>query len=186
MFDLGIQELIVIFAVALMVFGPKRLPELARNLGKGVAELKKAMFDIRREIDEEVGGVAKLDLENLSASSDDLKKALKEKAMEAAGIDEVPSIPENLDDVLKGVSAGVDKADAPPEEDAAAAEPDVAEPDVNEDPLIDAGDAGDAGVEEDTSAAEPEDPYGGLSAEERVAPEPENEDEQNPSGARDA
>ncbi|NIR25464.1 MAG: twin-arginine translocase TatA/TatE family subunit, partial [Gammaproteobacteria bacterium] len=34
MFDLGIQELVVIFVVALLVFGPKRLPELARTMGK--------------------------------------------------------------------------------------------------------------------------------------------------------
>lgn len=55
MFDLGFQELIVIFAVALMVFGPKKLPELAQNLGKGVAHLKKALFDVKQEINKEAG-----------------------------------------------------------------------------------------------------------------------------------
>jgi len=55
MFDLGIQELIVIFVVALLVFGPKRLPELARNMGKGVAHLKKALFDMKQEINKEAG-----------------------------------------------------------------------------------------------------------------------------------
>ncbi len=186
MFDLGIQELVVIFIVALLVFGPKRLPELAKNMGKGVAELKKAMFDIRHEIDQEVGGVTKLDLENLPTSSDDLKKALEEKAMEAVGFNDEP-IPENPDDVLKGVNEGGDKADGPPEEDTAAAEPDVKEPDVKEPDVKEPDvkeapltDAGDAGVGEDTSAAEPEDPYGGLSAEERVAPE--EDDEQDNSG----
>ncbi|HEC97338.1 MAG TPA: twin-arginine translocase subunit TatB [Nitrospirae bacterium] len=54
MFDLGIQELIVIFAVVLIVFGPKKLPELARSLGKGVAELKKALNGIKDQIDTEV------------------------------------------------------------------------------------------------------------------------------------
>ena len=41
MFDIGIQELIVIFLVALFVFGPDKLPELARNIGKLVAQLKR-------------------------------------------------------------------------------------------------------------------------------------------------
>ncbi len=50
MFDLGIQELVVIFVVALIVFGPKRLPELGRTLGKGILELKKAMEGVREQI----------------------------------------------------------------------------------------------------------------------------------------
>jgi TatA/E family protein of Tat protein translocase len=52
-FDLGIQELIVIFVVALIVFGPKRLPELGKTLGKGLFELKKAMEGIKDQINEE-------------------------------------------------------------------------------------------------------------------------------------
>lgn len=43
MFDLGTQELILIFIVAFTVFGPKKLPELGRTLGKGIRELKAAM-----------------------------------------------------------------------------------------------------------------------------------------------
>jgi TatA/E family protein of Tat protein translocase len=54
MFDLGIQELIVIFVVALIVFGPKRLPELGRSLGKGLAELKKAMQGVKEQMDVEM------------------------------------------------------------------------------------------------------------------------------------
>ena len=53
MFDLGIQELIVIFVVALIVFGPKRLPELGKTLGKGLFELKKAMEGIKEQMSEE-------------------------------------------------------------------------------------------------------------------------------------
>jgi len=52
-FDLGIQELIVIFVVALIVFGPKRLPELGKTLGKGLFELKKAMEGIKEQMSEE-------------------------------------------------------------------------------------------------------------------------------------
>lgn len=54
MFDLGIQELIVIFVVALLVFGPNRLPELGRSLGKGIAELKRAMQGIKEQVDAEM------------------------------------------------------------------------------------------------------------------------------------
>lgn len=54
MFDLGIQELIVIFIVALLVFGPKRLPELGRTLGKGIAELKRAMHGVKEQMDAEL------------------------------------------------------------------------------------------------------------------------------------
>lgn len=54
MFDLGFQELVVIFVVALLVFGPKKLPELARNMGKGIGHLRKAMLDIKSEVEKEV------------------------------------------------------------------------------------------------------------------------------------
>ncbi|HAK88343.1 MAG: twin arginine-targeting protein translocase TatB [Nitrospirae bacterium GWC2_46_6] len=54
MFDLGIQELIVIFVVALLVFGPKRLPELGRTIGKGLAELKRAMHGVKEQMDAEM------------------------------------------------------------------------------------------------------------------------------------
>ncbi|MDI6744720.1 MAG: Sec-independent protein translocase protein TatB [Thermodesulfovibrionales bacterium] len=54
MFDIGMQELILIFIVALLVFGPKRLPELGRTIGKGMAELKKAMYDIKEQMDSEL------------------------------------------------------------------------------------------------------------------------------------
>lgn len=53
MFDLGFQELIIIFVVALLVFGPKKLPEVGRSLGRGLAELKKAMRGIQDSMREE-------------------------------------------------------------------------------------------------------------------------------------
>ena len=50
MFGLGFQELLVIFVVALLVFGPNRLPELARSLGKSLNEFRRASSDLRRSI----------------------------------------------------------------------------------------------------------------------------------------
>ncbi|MGC1402117.1 MAG: twin-arginine translocase TatA/TatE family subunit [Thermodesulfobacteriota bacterium] len=47
MFGIGMPELLLILAVALIVLGPKKLPELARSLGKGLAELKKSTEELK-------------------------------------------------------------------------------------------------------------------------------------------
>jgi TatA/E family protein of Tat protein translocase len=52
--SLGIPELILIFIVALLVFGPKRLPEIGRTLGKALGEFKKATDDLKSTIEREV------------------------------------------------------------------------------------------------------------------------------------
>jgi TatA/E family protein of Tat protein translocase len=49
-FNLGFTEMAVIFIVALLVFGPSKLPELARNLGKSLNEFRRASNDLRRSI----------------------------------------------------------------------------------------------------------------------------------------
>jgi sec-independent protein translocase protein TatA len=52
--SLGIQEMIVIFVIALIVFGPKKLPEIGKSLGKGIAEFKKASSDLVKTWENEV------------------------------------------------------------------------------------------------------------------------------------
>ena len=52
--SLGFPELILIFIVALIVFGPKRLPEIGRTLGKALGEFKKATDDLKNTIEREV------------------------------------------------------------------------------------------------------------------------------------
>jgi len=47
MFDIGLQELVVIFAIALLVFGPRRLPELGRALGRAMREFRRASDEFR-------------------------------------------------------------------------------------------------------------------------------------------
>ncbi|MGE5699326.1 MAG: Sec-independent protein translocase protein TatB [Deltaproteobacteria bacterium] len=52
MFGIGFQEMILILVVVLIFFGPKRLPDLAKSLGKGLAEFKKASEEVKKGIDE--------------------------------------------------------------------------------------------------------------------------------------
>lgn len=51
MFDIGLQELVVIFVVALLVFGPKNLPQLGRSLGRAMREFRRASDEFRSTIE---------------------------------------------------------------------------------------------------------------------------------------
>ena len=51
MFGLGPMELVLIFLVVLLVFGAKRIPEIAHGIGKGITEFKKAARDVTDEFD---------------------------------------------------------------------------------------------------------------------------------------
>jgi sec-independent protein translocase protein TatA len=52
--SIGMPELILIFIVALLVFGPKKLPELGKSLGRGLAEFKRASEDLKKTIEDEI------------------------------------------------------------------------------------------------------------------------------------
>jgi len=52
--SIGMPELILIFVVALLVFGPKKLPEIGKSIGKGLAEFKRASDDLKRTIEHEI------------------------------------------------------------------------------------------------------------------------------------
>jgi len=71
MFGIGFQEMLIILVVVLIFFGPKRLPDLAKSLGKGIAEFKKASEEVRKGIEdavkEESAGEAPKTPEDLSA-----------------------------------------------------------------------------------------------------------------------
>ena len=78
MFDLGTQELIVIFIVAFLVFGPKKLPELGRTLGKGIRDLKAAMRGVTASFEDAGADVA----EELKAAKSGLEESVY-KSIEA-------------------------------------------------------------------------------------------------------
>jgi len=88
MFDIGFQELIIIFVVALLVVGPKKLPEVGRSVGRGIAELKKALQGVKDTIYEEGRSV--------TSELPDFKKALGPDIGKGLGPD-TGSDPERLD-----------------------------------------------------------------------------------------
>lgn len=52
--SIGMPELIIIFVIALIIFGPRKLPELGRSLGKSLGEFKRASNDLRNTLEEEI------------------------------------------------------------------------------------------------------------------------------------
>ena len=52
--SIGMPELIIIFMIALIIFGPRKLPELGRSLGKSLGEFKRASNELRNTLDEEI------------------------------------------------------------------------------------------------------------------------------------
>jgi TatA/E family protein of Tat protein translocase len=78
MFGIGMPELILILVVALIVIGPKKLPDLAKSLGKAMGEFKKATNEIKDSMQLDSG------IQEVKTSFEDLEKELK-KPVENAG-----------------------------------------------------------------------------------------------------
>jgi TatA/E family protein of Tat protein translocase len=52
--SIGMPELIIIFVIALIIFGPRKLPELGRSLGKSINEFKRASNELKSTLEEEI------------------------------------------------------------------------------------------------------------------------------------
>ena len=104
MFGIGLPELIIIFVVALVVFGPKKLPDLAKSLGKGLAEFKKASDELRTSVESDLS---------------DLKVDLKEETYnpEVASRAETLAVSETQPPELEGPPAEQPSEMGPYEED---------------------------------------------------------------------
>jgi TatA/E family protein of Tat protein translocase len=96
MFGIGLPELIVIMVIALIVIGPSKLPDLARALGKGLAEFKKASQEIKNSLnlDEEIRTIKKETTETLNDFKESIDKAATDMADDAA--DATPEVNEPL------------------------------------------------------------------------------------------
>ena len=89
MFGIGFQEMLIILVVVLIFFGPKRLPDLAKSLGKGIAEFKKASEEVRKGIED---AVKEESVEEAPKPPEDL--SAYGKAPGSAAAPSVPSTPE--------------------------------------------------------------------------------------------
>ena len=83
MFGIGTTELIIIMFIILLIFGAKKLPELAQGLGKGIREFKKASNDIQEELsmnkpDEQI----RSNENDMKDDKDDKKDAMKSEEKE--------------------------------------------------------------------------------------------------------
>lgn len=54
MFDIGFQELIIIFLVALIVFGPQKLPEIGQTLGRWMVEIRRGINHAKAQVESEL------------------------------------------------------------------------------------------------------------------------------------
>ena len=75
--NLGMQEIIVIFILALIVFGPRKLPELGKSLGKGLAEFKRASNELKQTWEDEV---------RLDKEKEEMSQILKDSAINPSEI----------------------------------------------------------------------------------------------------
>jgi TatA/E family protein of Tat protein translocase len=82
MFNLTLPELVVIFVVALIVFGPNKLPEIGRALGKGIGELKKALNGVKEQVDSEINTINQPPSDEGRPQGDNANQTLENKSAE--------------------------------------------------------------------------------------------------------
>lgn len=94
--NIGSQEMIFIFVIALLFFGGKKLPELARGLGKGIREFKDASENIKRDINDQINDFEK-DIDRKASKSDAAKPVATETGTTEDAATEVPKLDQSVD-----------------------------------------------------------------------------------------
>jgi TatA/E family protein of Tat protein translocase len=131
MFNIGLPELLIIVAIALIVFGPNKLPELARAFGRAMREFKKATEEVKESFEAETKDLEELK-NTLSGERDNLLTDLAEGASETP--EEAPSSSEATTEGIMESEAST-YAEAPPVEEASpSSESGKAEKDKKEGP----------------------------------------------------
>jgi TatA/E family protein of Tat protein translocase len=99
MFGIGIPELLLILAIALIVIGPKKLPDLAKSMGRALNEFKKATSEFKDslDIDDDVKNLKKPfnDINNDIRGA--LRKTTRKRHTETDIINSAPPLPESTD-----------------------------------------------------------------------------------------
>ena len=112
MFDIGMPEMIMIFIVALLVVGPKKLPEIAKALGKGLGELKKSFQDVKDSVQEEF----KESTSEIRDAVTDVKRQIQAEAEDSGKViqktmeDVKEQIDQETGDLNKAIDESQDKA----------------------------------------------------------------------------
>lgn len=113
MFDIGMQELIVVFIVILLVFGPKRAPELGRAVGKALAELKKSFYDVKKQVEMEFKESTS-DIQEAKKSLEDLKKKFESSVRETIGVN---TLQQPIKDIIEETDETEEDSDEEEEEE---------------------------------------------------------------------
>jgi sec-independent protein translocase protein TatB len=133
---MSLSETIFLFFLALIIFGPKKLPEIARQIGKYMNEFKRASNEFKAQIEQEI---AHLEVEKPTvlppsrppegATSRTLNAAPSEVGATVGSLSEVPAtLAEPEDEPLFAIKAGSASADSTPATEAAAHSDDVTSP----------------------------------------------------------
>lgn len=104
--SIGLPELMIIFVLALLLFGPRKLPEIGRGIGRALGEFRRASNDLKRTIEEEV-------------ATEDLRQV----ARDARAATAIPSLDELAAAAPASPAASAEEQPAPPQPDAKPLEP---------------------------------------------------------------
>ncbi len=101
MFGLGLPEILVIFVIALIVFGPKKLPDLGRSIGRAMAEFKKASDEFQETVKAEMKEVEKtVQVDEIKKIGQDINLNSDDKAQQPS--ETAPVVQEQDKDKDKG------------------------------------------------------------------------------------